>query len=468
MVIRSKDLFHDSLQGPESIGINVPKITTDNYYDDNMVIFTANAKNISRSQKINISKPFYGYTLNDSVLVSGDELAKKGFALNAMAYTQIHNQSSVVYVRIPYIHNTSLALPDNYDSKSEYDYVLSMHTSCTLDPTIFVQNNPIRRNTLVKIQFLDESLRTAIIIGLAGAAFGAVTAFLQQNISSTAVPAGNYSTNVVPGKSCIIGDSIKESIYLEAIKSIEKYGGVDSDITVSSAGTRNAPAFAKEPAYALQYGGITTGDFYTNRDGTDKLYGTENGRRTPYGSLYQRLLRVSQDPEEKQKYANFVNVFFGTGRNERYSLQGSRGPFKVRSPNIANIPKLVELLPVVFPNARSFYILKGSSGWMSEGEIRNYAKYSWILDVGDPIIMEFYRRFYVDLFPQMKFTLLRPDSNNKEEGFAYNVHPHRGSPAVKKMGDIIARITTGQPMNQAEDFEDFANTDRSIEGFLTL
>lgn len=465
MVLKIKDLFHDSLQGPESLSITVPKTTIENYYDDSMVIFSANAKNIGRSQNINLSKPFYGYTLDDSELIAGDELAKKGFLLNSIAYTQVHNQASVVHIRVPYIHTRTLPLPDDYSDTYQYNNVLKSHTYCTLDPTLFVQNMPIKKNTLVKIQFLDQGLRTAIIIGVAGAAFGGLTAFLRQG-TGTGVSGinANYSTNVVPGKTCIIGDSIKASVGLAAKNKILSYNGNPDDITVSSAGSKALPRFA-DPPYALQYGGIQTGVVFSRRDGTDMLYGSGG---VPYGSLYQRLLRVSKIPQELEKYKSFINVFFGTGRNERYSLAGSRGPFNISSPNIQNIPKLVELLPIVFPSAQSFYILKGSSGWISEGEAKNRAKYSWILDVDDTIISEFYRRFYVDLFPQMKFTVLKPDSNNKVEGFRETMHPDGRSPAVQKMGDIIARITTGSPINPAEDFEDFSNADRSIQGNLTV
>lgn len=469
MAIKSRDLFYDTLQGPDGLGISVPNTTAENYYDDSMYIFTANAKNINRSQNIDISKPFYGYTLNDSTLINGEELAKKGFNLNAMAYTQIQNESSIINVRIPYIHNIVLPLPDDFGSQSEYEFAVKSHTLCTLDPTNFLPNYPVRKNTLVKVQFLDQSLRTAVIIGLAGAAFGGFTAFIQQP-TLTIVGGGSGPTPSAgvqgyvnnPGKSIIVGDSTKVSIYYAARKAITKYGGSKDDINLSYGRVGGTiPMFAKDPYHALYWPGIQTGADYKLVDRMDK-----NGN--PFASFYNRLQRVVQDPNEIAKYSGFINVFFGTGANDMYALSKSvskkeaaeNGPFNVNSENIINIPRNIEMMKMIFTNPNvKFYIFKGSAGFSVDGST------TILSEVRNPVVTEYYRRFYINAFPEMNFLLFKEQCDNKVEGFPYSHHPDEKNPSVRKMGDLVARITAGATINQAEDFEDFSDTSkRYIKG----
>ena len=152
----------------ESIEYNItsPNINSNDVIDDPLIIYRSNMVANSNSSIIDINKPYYGYALEDSKAVKPTN--KEAFSAISLISSLFGSSQEVqsVRIRVPFIHEKTLTNPEK--SKNSKEKLIKMHTVAYLDPTIFSPTTKVAKNKLLKIQFLDQNLSKAKIIGITG------------------------------------------------------------------------------------------------------------------------------------------------------------------------------------------------------------------------------------------------------------------------------------------------------------
>ena len=159
-------LPYNAFQESVEFNITSPQVTSNDVADDPMVIYRTNMISGMNSTIIDISKPYYGYALEDSKAVTPKN--KEAFSAISLISSLFgtKEEAQVVRVRVPFIHEKTLTNPEKNPAQKQK--LIKMHTAAYLDPTLFSPSTKITKNKLVKIQFLDQNLSKAKIIGITG------------------------------------------------------------------------------------------------------------------------------------------------------------------------------------------------------------------------------------------------------------------------------------------------------------
>lgn len=326
--------------------INAPRVSANEYYRDSMSVFKQNLENFSRAYGgVDIRKPFYGYTLTDSMKVEGDDLLNAGFYLNTVSYYNLANAASTVYVRIPHVH--SFERPESFATALEEKMFYSRHTICTLDPTLFRQEMVLSKNRLVKIQFLDDSLSRGIIIGMAGETHGGLGRLLKPAESqAVGMPMLDpYPFSPPPGAAAFIGVSTMYNIHHAALEYARRKG-YDVNMLYRACPTQTGACHRSQTAN----GGPVYGEL-------------QEAGMTIIRFLSEKLPAVLSDPARLQFYSQFKYVFIDLGRNDQFfSANNDMTPGFPK----ANTDKVKQQLKIIFSNPEvKFISIKPTCGYYS-------------------------------------------------------------------------------------------------------
>lgn len=170
-------------QESKEFNISAPLINENDMIDDPLAQYKANMIQGMNNSIIDLAKPYYGYTLEESKILNpkSDKEGGGGSILGNLFSSAMATISSLfggkdgeiqcVWVRIPFIHAKTVTSPDSSPNKNA---ALRSHTLAFLDTTIFDPSTKIEKNKLVKIIFTDQTLSFAKIIGITGQQAGAM------------------------------------------------------------------------------------------------------------------------------------------------------------------------------------------------------------------------------------------------------------------------------------------------------
>ena len=297
-----------AFQGAMRPNITSPILNDSDLIDDNLAIFRINSteSRAGKNKIISPGKAYYGYTLTEMKEIPIEKCAETfgsltpiltnlfgsgtsmGFSLDSTkeealktakdeytaktskedttSKTEDNNSGGATikycYVKIPFIHGKTM--PDMSKlTDSDQESVAKLHTIAIFDDSIYNNSTAIEKNKLVKIEFLDENINFAKIVGVlaqggtpaaAPSFFGfpdAILAFAQAQVQA--------SVSTLSGPQAMNGILFGHSTTAQVYGIFNSLGGMPADKKLfykqESGGDQKSytPGFTSRPGTAETY-----------------------------------------------------------------------------------------------------------------------------------------------------------------------------------------------------------------------
>jgi len=167
-----------SLNPSTEYSVTVPELQIGDMVGDNNVMVRSNIQERLNNKTVSLSKPYYGLTVEESSYAPRENLGFLGAAtalINFLASSlgnasqeEAGNKIQGVRVWVPTIHSKNfMGNPFAITDENVRQQTIQSLPYCVVDETVLPADTKIGGNKLVKIQFIDENLSIARIIGIA-------------------------------------------------------------------------------------------------------------------------------------------------------------------------------------------------------------------------------------------------------------------------------------------------------------